>query len=68
MAKMQFPKDTVFPLVIFCHQRAIAAIETQAQVNKILGVIDDGTWCNKKMVVVRDLVFHEPAMLEMSVK
>ena len=62
------PDNVVFPLIVFRHQRTFPTKKTKPDVNKALGEIDDGSWCDKKMIIVSNLIFHESSMLEMSIK
>ena len=64
----QFPDDGVFPLVVFGHQRPVAAEPAQSEGDEMLRVVDDGPWRDEEMAVVGDAVLHETAVLEMGVE
>lgn len=68
MIKVQPPDNIVTPLVILGHQGTLPTVPTQTHVDEMLGIVDDGSRCNKEMAVVSDTVFHEATMLEMGIE
>ena len=51
-----------------CHERAVTAEPAKSEGDKMFRIVDDGTGRHKEMAVVCHSVFHEGAVLEMSIE
>lgn len=65
---MQFISDSISPLIVFRHERAVATEPTEPEVDEVLGVVDDGIGGNQEVAVVSHMILHETAVLEVGIE